>query len=111
MKVINVYDVEEEKVEGVEKVTIRWVIDEKVGAKNFAMRYFVINKGGETPLHTHDWEHEMFVVKGDGYISNGKNKIEIKEGDAIFVKPNEPHQVINENSQILEVICLIPIGR
>jgi len=109
MQVINVYDVKEEQIEGVDKVTLRWVIDEKVGAKNFAMRYFVIEKGGETPLHSHDWEHEMFVVKGEGYISDGKNKIKIKAGDAIFVEPNEPHHVINEDSPKLEIICLIPI--
>ena len=111
MWVTNVYDVEEEKVEGVENVTIRWVIDEKVGAKNFAMRYFVIKQGGETPLHTHDWEHEMFVVKGEGYISDGKNKTKIKAGDAIFVDSNEPHQVINEDSPTLEIICLIPLSK
>lgn len=111
MQVIDVNEVPEEKVEGVEKTTVRWLIDEKIGAENFAMRYFVIEKGGNTPLHTHDWEHEMFVVKGEGYISDGKNKIKIKPGNAIFVKPNELHQVINEDSDRLEIICLIPIKK
>ncbi|RLF87653.1 cupin domain-containing protein, partial [Thermococci archaeon] len=52
-------DVEEKEVtlEGVKNTTIRWLVSPKVGAKNFAMRYFVIKKGGTIPIHQHDWEH------------------------------------------------------
>jgi len=109
MQVIDVGDVPEEEMTEGSKATIRWLIDEKLGAKNFAMRYIVIKKGGYTPLHTHDWEHEMFVIKGEGYLTDGKNKIKIKPGNAIFVKPNELHQIINEDSDSLEILCLIPL--
>ncbi len=111
MKVINLKDVREEAVEDGVNTTIRWLIDERIGAKNFAMRYFVIKKGGNTPLHTHDWEHEIFVIKGEGYLSDGRNKIKISQGDAIFIEPNELHQIVNEESESLEVICLIPIKK
>ncbi len=110
MKVIDKNDVKEEEVEDAKKTTIRWLIDENL-AENFAMRYFVIGKGGNTPLHSHDWEHEIFVVKGEGYIHNGNEKIKIKKGNAIFIEPNEVHQLINEDSESLEVICLIPIKK
>ncbi len=109
MRIISIDDVQEEVVEGANATTIRWLIDEKVGAKNFAMRYFVIRKGGNTPLHVHDWEHEIFVVKGEGYVFDGKNKVKIAEGDAVFIEPNEVHQIINEDCDSLEIICLIPI--
>jgi len=78
MKVIDKNDVKEEEVEDAKKTTIRWLIDENL-AENFAMRYFVIGKGGNTPLHSHDWEHEIFVVKGEGYIHNGNEKIKSKK--------------------------------
>ena len=108
MYVVNKDSVKEEEVEGAKNTTIRWLIDDKV-AENFAMRYFVIRRGGNSPLHSHGWEHEMFVVKGEGYIYDGKKKTRIREGDAIFVPPNQTHQLINEDSETLEVICLIPI--
>ena len=108
MYVVNKDSVKEEVVEEAKNTTIRWLIDEKV-AKNFAMRYFVIRKGGNSPLHSHDWEHEMFIVRGEGYLYDGNQKTKVREGDAIFIAPNETHQLINENSETLEVICLIPI--
>ena len=108
MYVVNKDLVSEEKVEEAKNTTIRWLIDEKV-AKNFVMRYFVIKKGGNSPFHSHDWEHEMFVVKGEGYVYDGNQRTKIREGDAIYIAPNETHQLINEDSETLEVICLIPL--
>ncbi len=110
MKIVNVKDVIEEEVKDGRNATIRWLIDEKTGI-NFAMRYFVIKKNGYTPFHTHEWEHEIFVVKGEGYVFNGRDRIKIKTGDAVFIAPNEPHQIVNDESDSLEIICLIPIRR
>jgi len=56
-----------------EKASVRWVIAEKDGAKNFFMRVFEIEPGGYTPLHHHPWEHEMFVCAGKGCaVQEGK---------------------------------------
>ena len=42
--------------EGVEGVSIRWVISKDDGAPTFAMRVIDVQPGGNTPFHTHDWE-------------------------------------------------------
>jgi len=56
-------DVKEDDASGVK---IRWLISRRDGAENFAMRCFEIEPGGHTPRHSHDWEHEVFILKGGG---------------------------------------------
>ncbi|MCK5309785.1 MAG: cupin domain-containing protein [Thermoplasmata archaeon] len=94
--------------EGVKDTTIRWLISDKDGAENFAMRVFTVQPGGNTPHHQHDWEHEIFILEGQGILRSGDIKKPLKPGDFIFVKPMEWHQMINESDEIFRVICLIP---
>jgi len=93
---------------GAERVAVRWVISEKEGAKNFFMRVFEIAPGGFTPLHQHPWEHEMFIFQGKGCIVKRGEKVNITEGNVIFVPPDEEHQVKNPFNETLKLICLIP---
>lgn len=88
----------------------RVVIGKKDGADHFCMRVFEISAGGNTPKHSHDWEHEMFVHSGEGEIyGNGKWNA-VKAGNAIFVPANEEHQIRNPGKGLLVVVCLIPSG-
>ena len=110
MKHIHYTDVELEKVteEGAEQVMIRWLITEKDGAKRFAMRLFEIQPGGYTPLHQHDWEHEVFILEGTGVVK-GKDKEEpFKPWDIFFIPPMEWHQFVNNGKDTLRFLCLIP---
>jgi quercetin dioxygenase-like cupin family protein len=106
-------DVEHVRVEedGAAGVSMRWVIAEKEGADNFALRVFTVEPGGNTPLHTHDWEHEIFVLKGNGSVFSKGEHVPIRAGDAIFIAPNELHQFKNTDGIELEFICLIPITK
>ncbi len=98
-------DVDEEPT-GFEGVGIRWLVIPKMGAKNFSMRYFTMKAGSEIPIHSHDWEHEIFIMKGEGVITNGKEEYHVKAGNFLYVPPNEPHgyRAITD----LEFLCLIP---
>jgi len=110
MKVFNYDEVKAEKVteEGASKVTVRWLIDEKTGAKNFFMRMFEVKPGGYTPLHTHPWEHEIFVLEGEGTVVSEKGEQKVKPGNVIFIPPNEKHQLKNTGNQKFKFLCLIP---
>jgi len=93
MEKFNHLEVKAEKVEmaGAKDVTVRWLITKKTGAENFAMRLFEMYPGGYTPLHNHDWEHEIYVLDGEGIVRGGDKEKEFKRGDVIFIPPNERH--------------------
>lgn len=110
MKHVHYTDVELEvpTEKGVEDVKVRWLITKKDGAERFAMRLFEIKSGGYTPLHHHDWEHEVFIIEGNGIVRT-KTKDELfKEGDVFFISSMEWHQFINTGKGILKFLCLIP---
>jgi quercetin dioxygenase-like cupin family protein len=96
------------ETEGALKVKVRWLITKELGAPNFAMRVFEVDSSGQSPLHEHPWEHEVFVLEGLGQLFNGKKATQFKAGDVIFVPPNEMHQFKNSGKALLRFICLIP---
>jgi len=110
MKQVHYTEVELETPEekGLKDVKVRWVISKKDGANNFAMRVFEIQPGGYTPLHQHDWEHEVFVLEGSGVTKDKQKEKSFKQGDVFFIKPMEWHQFYNNSNKILKIICLIP---
>ncbi len=79
----------------------------KDGTPNFAMRLFEIDPDGYTPRHSHEWEHEVYIIKGDGYVFKGEEEIRIEQDDFIFVEPSELHQFrAGENG--MSIICVVP---
>lgn len=109
MKLFHYEDVKADEVEGeASKVSIRWLITKEIGAKNFTMRLIEIGPSGHTPFHKHSWEHEVFILEGEGIIVEDKNKKSFKPGDVIFVPQNENHQFKNESEKNVKFLCLIP---
>lgn len=111
MKVMHYSEIQTEPVthEDAENTTIRWLIGKDDGADKFAMRLFELGPGGRTPLHAHEWEHEVFILDGEGSVwKEGKN-VSIKPGTAIFVPGGEKHCFKNTGEAILKFLCLIPI--
>ncbi len=110
MKHMHYTEVEEQipTEEGVQGTAVRWLISDKDGAKNFAMRVFTIQPGGNTPHHQHDWEHEIFVLEGNGVLRSGEKREPLRPGDFIFIKPGKMHQMRNESGKVFRVLCLIP---
>jgi quercetin dioxygenase-like cupin family protein len=96
---------------GASNVKIRWLISEREGAENFAMRLFTLAPGGYTPLHTHPWEHEVFVLKGEGVVVEDGKDVALSAGDVIFVPSEEEHQFRNTSNGELEFICLVPVPK
>ena len=111
MYIKNIKEIEVETVEDseVNQVYIQWLIDDKIG-HTFAMRRFTIKKGGHTPLHSHDWEHEVYILEGDGVIKDkDENEYSLKPGNFAYVEPNEIHQFINRGVNDFIFLCLIPL--
>ena len=82
-------------------------ITKKDGAPNFAMRLFEVGPDGHTTRHKHEWEHEVYIVSGNGYVLEGDKKIRVERDCCIFIKSNELHQFqAGENG--LSMICVVP---
>jgi quercetin dioxygenase-like cupin family protein len=99
---------EQPKEQGIKDIKVRWLISKKDGAKNFAMRLFELQPGGYSPLHQHDWEHEVFVLEGNGVTKDKTNEEPFKQGDVFFIPPMEWHQFVNKGEKTLKILCLIP---
>ena len=109
MKILNYVDVEPKGAgEDASGIKMRWLISKETGANNFAMRFIEIEPDGFSPLHDHPWEHEIFVLEGEGLTTGGKDEKKIKEGDSIFIPPNETHQTKNIGTKTLKLLCMIP---
>ncbi len=109
MKVFHYRDVKaEDAEEGASKLKVRWLITKDMGAENFAMRLFEMKPGGYSPLHSHPWEHEVFILEGEGLVVSEEEERKFRAGDVIFIPPNERHQLKNTGQKTVKFLCLIP---
>ena len=111
MKVISHTEVplEDVNVEGARGTKIRWLISQKDNAPNFALRLFELEVGGFTPFHTHDFEHEVYVVDGEGIFVTEEKDYPFKKDDVIYADPNMKHQFRNAGDKPLKFICVVPL--
>ncbi len=109
MKIIHKDDVAPVQVQhdGVKGVTIRAMITDKDGAGNFALRVFDVEPSGNTPFHTHSWEHEVYILSGSGNVRRESDDVKVSAGTAIFIEPNEKHSFVAGDDG-LSFICVIP---
>lgn len=89
-------------------ITMRWVIGRPEGAPNFAMRVIEFAPGAVFNPHQHPYEHEIFVLEGDGIVQFGEQESAMKAGRAIYVPPDVVHGYQNTGDEILRFICVIP---
>ncbi len=92
-------------VRGVSK---RVLIGPKDGAEGFAMRYFEVRPGGNTAFEHHPGIHEVFVVRGRGTVLLGDTWHDITAGDAVYIGPDEQHQLKAATDEPLGFICVAP---
>jgi len=107
MKVTNYLDVEPtQEVSGVVK---RDVITADDGAPHFCMRVFEVRPGSSTPSHSHWWEHEVFILSGQGVVVTEQGATPIGKESVVFIAPNEPHCFVNTSNEPLRFICVVPL--
>jgi len=99
---------EDVSVEGSAATKIRWLISQKDGAPNFALRMFEVEPGGHTPYHKHAWEHEVFVLEGNGTFITEEGETPFSTWDVIYVDPDKMHQFKNSGDTLMRFLCIIP---
>jgi quercetin dioxygenase-like cupin family protein len=95
--------------EGGHCVTMRVLIGPEAGAPTFVMRMFEVAPGGHTPMHAHEWEHEVFILEGQGELASPETRLRLEPGMAAIVAPGETHQFVNTGGAPLHFLCLIPL--
>jgi quercetin dioxygenase-like cupin family protein len=89
-------------------VTIRWVIGRPEGAPNFAMRVIEFQPGAVFARHQHPYEHQIFVLEGEGVVEGMEKAVPMQSGTALYVPPGEPHGYRNTGEGALRFICVVP---
>jgi quercetin dioxygenase-like cupin family protein len=109
-KAVHFSEIDAQDVEalGFKGVEVRWLITKDDDAKNFAMRLFKIKPKGRSAQHSHSWEHEVFVLEGQGSVLCGNEEKHIEPGYAVFIPPNISHYFRNTGDKPLRFLCLIP---
>ncbi len=88
--------------------TRRILIGRDEGAEDFIIRYFTLPPGGHSSLEHHRHQHGVVIVQGHGRVRLGERWTEIGVGDAIFIEPDEVHQLQAAADQPLGFLCVIP---
>jgi len=112
MKIFHYQSVEAKNAEeGASKLKVRWLITKEMGAPNFAMRLFEMEPKGHSPFHSHPWEHEVFIIEGEGLAISEEGEKRFRAGDVVFIFPNEKHQFKNNAEKTLKFLCLVPLQK
>ena len=106
MRVISYREVEAKEVEGSSKLKLRWLNTD--GSRNFAVRHCEVESGGYSPFHSHPWEHEIYVIEGNGTALGERKPESISTGDLISIPAGETHQIKNTGKNTLKALCMIP---
>ena len=94
--------------EEVPGVDMRVVIGARENAPNFVMRVFDVKPGASTPLHSHGWEHEVYILSGEGVVHSEAGETQLRTGSVVYVEPEERHSFSNVGDEPLRFICVIP---
>jgi len=111
MRVVRSEEVPAQQVEaeGAQGTTVRWLISGPEGAPTFAMRVFEVAPGGNTPLHEHGWEHEVYILDGEAEVVSEAGEQPVSAGDAVLILPGEKHQFRNRGEAAARFLCMIPL--
>ncbi|MBN1297734.1 cupin domain-containing protein [bacterium] len=102
---VPVHDVRIEGAQGVRKAVL---LGESDGAVNFIMREFRVAPGGYTPFHRHNFEHEVYVIRGQGVLRTDDGDRVIRTGTVCLVIPDRNHQFLTTGTEELVFLCIIP---
>ena len=77
----------------------------------FQVRYFEIAPGGHSTLERHEHEHVVVVLRGSGQVRLGQTWHDLGSHDAVYVAPNEVHQLRNVGAEPFGFLCIVDVKR
>ncbi len=107
MSVKHASEVQAKDVATGKDTTIQVLISAREGP-NFALRRFIMQKGGGMPRHTNTVEHEQYVLRGHAKIGIDAEDYEVCAGDVVFIPEGAIHYYQNVGEEPFEFLCIIP---
>lgn len=95
---------------GAEGVQMALMVGRADGAPHFSLRHFQVTPGGHSPRHSHDYEHEVYIVEGTGEVLLEGAYRPIGAGDVVYVPADQEHQ-FRAGEAGLRFLCLVPVTR
>lgn len=111
MRVKNYREIRAEPIVEEPGLTVRWLVNELEEQPEFAMRLYELEPGAATTPHAHGWEHQVFMLTGQGVVTGEEEKCLLGEGDVVYVPSLERHQFINTGDEVLRFLMAFPIPR
>jgi len=91
-----------------QNVYIKWLIGKDSPAPHFHLRQLQVMPRGHTPLHQHPYEHEVYILRGQGMLVREGGTVSLEPGTFALIPPDVKHQFRNPTAEVLEFLCLIP---
>lgn len=111
MQVKNYREIRAEPVVEEPGVSVRWLVSELDEEPEFAMRIYELQPAAATTSHVHGWEHQVFIVDGQGKVKGEGREYLLRTGDVVYVPPLERHSFHNTGDEVLCFVMVFPIPR
>ena len=80
------------------------------GTPNYVMLWVQHPPGGSSAQHVHAWEHQAYIVEGEGVLWVEGEEYPIRAGDAVLVPPDVEHQFRNTGEVTLSRVTVNPLS-
>ena len=71
---------------------------------NLAITWVNVQPGAAQDPHRHEPEQVYVIVRGSGTMRVGRETRTVREGDVVFVPPNEIHGITNDTNAVLSYV-------
>lgn len=106
MSIINVLEVEEFSLPGLVHKTI---CGPAFGVNNFEMWLQTISPKAETPVHKHDCDEMILVLKGSGTLILEDKISNFGPKSTLVIPPNAVHQIINSGDEEMQLVATLSV--
>jgi quercetin dioxygenase-like cupin family protein len=78
------------------------------GLKSTEVWLQIVEPSGETPVHYHDCEEVVVIIKGSGRLYFNEKAIEFVSNSTLIIPPNIVHQIVNNGTEEIFLIASFP---
>jgi len=82
----------------------------KDGLKNFEIWRQTIKAGANTPVHRHECEEVLVILKGEGVCRSETKEHHFKEDDTVIIPKNVVHQICNTGPTDLHLLATLAMA-